>query len=907
LRAPRAPTTVGAVLEVRLSGGLALRAGGEELALPASRRARGVLAFLALQPGPQARGPLAARFWPDVLDESARTSLRAALSELRRALGPAAGALVATRETVSLDAAVDVRAFDRALAAGDPAAALAAWRAPILDGFDEEWAHDARQAHARRLGEALEQVAAAGDPAEAIGLTREQVALDPLAAEPARRLIERLAQAGDAAAALAEGERHAEKLRAALGIAPAAATRALLDELRRSSAARVAPPRALGRVHGAAFVGRRAELERLQAAWAHVRARRDRRLVLLGGEPGIGKTRLAHELAGHALAAGATVLLGRCSEEPLAPFEPFAEALGQAGAAGVLQPLQDGAAGARHRLFDGVDAVLAAHAPLVLILDDLHWADRGSLLLARFLLRSPRPGPLLALGTYRDTDVARSSPLTDALADLQRDGTLERIAMRGLALGDVAVLARQALGADTVAGRVHARTGGNAFFVEEVLRGLADGAVSDVPESVRDAVGIRLARLGEDAGDLLAAAAILGLEQDAEALAPTAGLAPGRVEAALDEVLRARLLRPAAAPRRFEFAHALVRDAVLGDSTPCAAPAPTVAPPTRCPRWARIATSRRSRATASRRPRSPTRARPPSCSRAPGSARWRAWPTRTPRSASPARSTRWRSPARRPRPGRSCWHAGTRSCAQGSPPNRGRCSTRRRSWRAGAATAHSWARPRSASPGSASPSSSSTPTRSAASRSARDGHRSRPALAPAGAARRRALLRARPPPLGGAQRPGGRDRPDGRPGARARLRAQRPPRRTVATGPHRGAPGHGRGHDRGRARERRAPRRAAGAQLARDGLLRARRHGSLPRGDGPPRAARGGAAPARLPVVQAAVGGRRGRHGRALRAVGHLRAAIARNDELGRAVWRAQSEQWLARLLADDPAVATPA
>ena len=557
------------MLEVRLAGGLALRAGGAELPLPASRRARAVLAYLALHPGTHPRARLAARFWPDVLDESARTSLRAALSELRRALGPAAGHLVATRETVALDGAglaVDTRAFEAALDAGDPGRALEACRAPILDGFEDDWAGDARQAHARRLAEALEQLAAEHvDPAAAIGLTREQVALDPLAEEPNRRLIERLARAGDRAAALTAGERFAERLRGALGIAPSRETRALLDGLRRIPAEPIARPRALTRAHATEFVGRRLELERLRASWAGVQLHRDRRLVLLAGEPGIGKTRLAHEFASAALADGATVLLGRCSEEPLAAFEPFAEALRQAGAADALQPGTAGDAGARHRLFDGVDAALTDRAPLLLVIDDLHWADRGTLLLASFLLRSARPGPIGLVGTYRDTELGRRSPLTGALADLRRDGALDRIALRGLGEDDVAALARSLLGGDEVASRVHARTGGNAFFVEEVLRGLAEARTPDVPESVRHAVGVRLSRLGDDANELLGVAAILGLELDADALQATAGLEPAAAEAALDEVLRARLLRPAADPRRFEFAHALVREAVLGE------------------------------------------------------------------------------------------------------------------------------------------------------------------------------------------------------------------------------------------------------------------------------------------------------------------------------------------------------
>ena len=197
------------------------------------------------------------------------------------------------------------------------------------------------------------------------------------------------------------------------------------------------------------------------------------------------------------------------------------------------------------------------------MIDDLHWADRGTLLLASFVLRSARPGPLAIVGTYRDTELGRRSPLTGALADLQRDGALDRIGVRGLDADDVAALARSLLGADDVAAAVHARTGGNAFFVEEVLRGLAEAGTPDVPESVRHAVGVRLSRLSDAANELLAVAAILGLEQDAGALQATARLEPDVEERTLDEVLRAGSSSPLPTPRRFEFAHALVREAVL--------------------------------------------------------------------------------------------------------------------------------------------------------------------------------------------------------------------------------------------------------------------------------------------------------------------------------------------------------
>jgi DNA-binding SARP family transcriptional activator/tetratricopeptide (TPR) repeat protein len=557
------------VLEVRLAGGLGVRADGTELAPPASKRARAVLAFLALHPGPQPRARLAARFWPDVLDASARASLRVALTELRQALGPAAGYVVATRDSVALDGAdlrVDVRVFQRALEDHDPERALEACGAPILEDFEEEWALEARDEHARRLGDALERLAAGtDDPAVAIRLSRAQVALDPLAEAANRRLIERLAASGDRAAALSAGRQFSERVRAQLGVSPSRETRALLDTLRRSETSPVRPPAGLRRTHETAFVGRHAELERMRASWAGVQMHRDRRIVLVAGEPGVGKTRLAHEFGAAALAANATVLLGRCSEEPIAPFAPFTEALAQAEAADALRPADTDDAGARLRLFDTVDtalADLAARAPVLLLLDDFHWADRGTLLLTSFLLRSGRGGPIMVLATYRDTELGRHTPLTSALSELNGSGALDRVDLRGLTADDVATLARSILGTAEIAPQVHARTGGNAFFVEEVLRELAESGPRPVPESVRHAVGVRLSRMGDAANELIAAAAILGLEHDARALQSTAGLEPDAAESALDELLRARLLRPAGRAHRFEFTHALVREAV---------------------------------------------------------------------------------------------------------------------------------------------------------------------------------------------------------------------------------------------------------------------------------------------------------------------------------------------------------
>jgi len=387
------------MLRVWLSGGLRVAAGERALELPASRRARGLLAWLALHPGTHARGELAGRFWPDVLEESARASLRGALAELRRALADGAEALVATRETVALsdEAWVDVREFARAQARDEPDAAVAACRGELLAGMDDDWVHEARATFRAALTDAYEALARraerAGDAEAAVRHSRAAVALDPLAEDPARRLIGRLLAAGDRGAAVAAYEQLAERMRTELALAPSAQTRLLLAELRRPKLDVPAPAMPRG-----PFVGREAELRQLADAWERTLSRASRRLVLIAGEPGIGKTRLALRFAEQVRDSGATALLGHCSWEPIGAYEPFAEVLAHsADAVGEELLLASAGArsdelvrllghdagvsddpGARHRLYRAVDAALSAFAPLLLIVDDIQWADQAT-------------------------------------------------------------------------------------------------------------------------------------------------------------------------------------------------------------------------------------------------------------------------------------------------------------------------------------------------------------------------------------------------------------------------------------------------------------------------------------------------------------------------------------------------
>src|SRR4051812_8750923 len=240
------------MVRVRVLGELALEVDGTDVELPASRRARSLLGLLATERRAHSRSQLAACFWPDVLDESARTSLRSALSALRKAFGPEADrCLVADRDSVALGArdlvATDLADFEALLRDGRVDEALALSRGELLEGLDDDWVHERRDEHRERVAQALAGVAAQaeedGDLAAAAALTRRLVAVDPLAEAPQRELIRRLAASGDRPAALTAYRRLQERLRSELGLAPSRQTRDLVASLRADSTGGDAPAR----------------------------------------------------------------------------------------------------------------------------------------------------------------------------------------------------------------------------------------------------------------------------------------------------------------------------------------------------------------------------------------------------------------------------------------------------------------------------------------------------------------------------------------------------------------------------------------------------------------------------------------------------------------------------------------
>ena len=365
------------------------------------------------------------------------------------------------------------------------------------------------------------------------------------------------------------------------------------------------------------FVGREDAMAKLRAALADVLGGAGR-LVLLLGEPGIGKTRTAEEIASDGRRAGALVLTGRCYEGDGAPaFWPWLQILRAAGAApeaaAVLARLGGGAADvaqllpelfdgqtahkgpalapeqARFRLFDAVSALLralAASRPLVLVLDDLHWADKPSLLLLQFLAREMGAMRVLLVATYRDVELRRQHPLAATLGELAREPLCSRLALRGLTPSDVAAFLATVTGApptERTIAAIYDMTEGNPFFIGEIVRLLLDRGRADagddpswsltLPQGVREAIGRRLGTLSEECNRVLTLAAVLGREFRLGELRQLADLDTARLLEVLHEAVDARIVAPVTrgaggrAATRYAFAHALIRETLYEELT----------------------------------------------------------------------------------------------------------------------------------------------------------------------------------------------------------------------------------------------------------------------------------------------------------------------------------------------------
>jgi predicted ATPase/class 3 adenylate cyclase len=373
-------------------------------------------------------------------------------------------------------------------------------------------------------------------------------------------------------------------------------------------------PALLRSVPNLAYVGRTAERASLEGALTEAR-NQARRVVLLSGEPGIGKSRLASHSAHRAHAQGFAVLWGGCSEELAVPYEPWIEIATQIvehapeellathaqrhkGESSRLArnlasripdlpaPQSSDAETERYLLFSalaGLIAELAQQVPVCLVLDDLHWGDAQSVALLKHLARTVESAALLIIVTFRDSDLTKDHPLTAVLADLHRIEGTQRIALRGLGGEEVAEIVTAAAGHELdqdsaqLAGEIAAETDGNPFFVGEILRSLleAGALVYDdatarwsvdrstgvsLPESVREVIERRVDRLGEETKEILTLGAVIGRFFDLELLCAVAERPESELLDHLESAVAASLL--AESDERvgeFRFAHTLVK------------------------------------------------------------------------------------------------------------------------------------------------------------------------------------------------------------------------------------------------------------------------------------------------------------------------------------------------------------
>ena len=606
--------------------------GGRPLVLP-SRKAQALLAFLALPAGRwHSRETLATLFWGEAPEAHARQSLRQALAMLRRTVGDLDPPVLLTRpDALALDAesvAVDVASFEAALRDGGAdalARAAELYRGDLLDGlgvtepgFEEWWVVERERLRAGALdglAKLLRQQIKADSLETATRTAFRLLAMDPLQEGVHRTLMRLYMRLGRRAAALRQYQECVATLQRELAVDPEEETRELYRGLLRGSGGDVAPgQRSFGgwtaeaapgfRALAGPLVGRQRELAELGRVMEDV-LDAGGRLVVITGEAGIGKTRLLLEVAADARTRGMCVMSAWCreTERPL-PFRPWVDAL--RAERGTLDPALAGRLSAVSRaallrvypeLADGggspdtdsdehgllfeamgeLTGLVAERGPVLIVLEDLHWADTMSVRLLAFLSRRLGALPVLMVASTRPEDAVDTPVVAGALDELRREGRLLELAIGPLNREDSLALARVSPGGadgdmvDRIGNDLWAISEGNPFVIVETMRALSEtvlpGAVGHplIAASVREAVARRLARLSEAARRAVDTAAVVGRSFPFRLLLDASGLGDTEAAEAVEELVRRRVLD--ATGEELVFCHDRIRqvayDAVL--------------------------------------------------------------------------------------------------------------------------------------------------------------------------------------------------------------------------------------------------------------------------------------------------------------------------------------------------------
>jgi DNA-binding SARP family transcriptional activator len=607
------------------------------------RKNRALLYYLAAQAEPLTRDQILTVFWPDHERAAAQRILRTMLSEMRKQLG--ANLLSGdTRLMLAPDSVVDVRLFEAGVArrgahVAELTATLEMYRGDFLDGFKlteppefDDWVTAQREYYRLLAIRALSTLAqlheAQRDYGAALNALIRALSFNPLQEDLQRTCLRLHYLSGDRAGAIRRYETLRQLLADEMGVPPMPETRALYDAIISDTPPAGAqllaalPPSAelpvrlvAGRppspaISALPFTGRTAELETLRSLCT------SNKLIMIEGEPGIGKTRLVEEFtAAHAAAAQteirkATIILrGAAHElEQGLPYQPFMDALRGllsapqwptvrasldlapvwlAEVARLIPEIQIGMPGLspaspiadESRLWEGLNQLLqmvSRRCRLVLFLDDLHWADASTVSLLGYLVRRAASADTLFVGTQRPTEA--SSRLALLMQALTREERLARLVLLPLTLDDTNTLAAQlsSVHPDALSAWLTRSAEGNPFFLTELVRyayvnGLLrrDGALDPqvlasavvLPQSIHNLIQSRLTHLSQPARNVLELAAVVGQEFDFELVAHSTGLSESAELDALDELMAAALIQPRGG-ERFAFDHNLTMEVI---------------------------------------------------------------------------------------------------------------------------------------------------------------------------------------------------------------------------------------------------------------------------------------------------------------------------------------------------------
>jgi DNA-binding SARP family transcriptional activator len=616
-------------IEFRILGPLEVSVDGRLLPL-GSPKQRALLALLLVHANEMiSRDRIIEELWAEAPPASVESAFHVYLSRVRRLLVSAAGGGLLTREGHGYRLRIEPDQLDatrfeglvdkggEALAAGKVRLAadhfrdaLGLWRGPALADLQAErfaLAAGARLDEERvsALEQRLQADLALGRHRRLIGELQALVADHPYRERLRGQLMVALYRSGRQTEALRAYQQARRTLVDELGLEPSSELKALEQAiLRQDPALEPAAAEAAAETARSTFVGRKSELAELSAALEDALSGCGR-LCLLGGEPGIGKSRLAEEVITQARVRGAQVLVGRCWEAGGAPaYWPWVQALRTylreaepealrmqlggrvADVTQILPELREilpelsgraavGGESARFRLFDATTQFLrnaSERRPILVVLDDLHAADEPSLLLLQFVARELGSMGILLIGAFRDVDPIPRQPLSTMLAEVAREPVTRRLSLGGLSEHDVAdyvELTASELTSQALVAALHEETEGNPLFVTETVRLLAlEGLRPDatsvriaIPQNVRDVIARRLAHLSEECNRVLVLASALGREFALAPLARVSGVSEDELVEALDEAMAARVISEVpGGPGRLRFAHVLTRD-----------------------------------------------------------------------------------------------------------------------------------------------------------------------------------------------------------------------------------------------------------------------------------------------------------------------------------------------------------